>query len=554
MSEDATARWRQARVANTYHPELGMGIDVGAMALDAAVLEQLRPAMEAALASMRALEAGAIANADEQRQVGHYWLRAAALAPEPAIAEAIVVAREQVQALAADIHAGRLAPQTAAHFEHAVLVGIGGSCLGPQLVYDALGRTGQMAAAGNGPAGDQRTGQKRDGLALHFIDNTDPDGVDRLLAQLGEGLSRTLVVVISKSGGTKETRNGMLEMRAAFERKNLTFGAHAMAVTSVGSKLDDYAVEHGFLARLPMWDWVGGRTSVTSTVGLLPAALQGVDIDELLGGAAVMDILTRTEKDLWQNPAALLAAAWFDAGEGRGRRAMVMLPYKDRLVLVSRYLQQLVMESIGKRLDRDGVEVTQGLTVYGNKGSTDQHAYVQQLLDGPDNFFVTFLHVLRGRQGDSLEVEPGVTSADYLFGFLRGTRRALAERGRRSLTIWLERLDARRLGAIIALYERAVGLYAELVNVNAYHQPGVESGKRAAADTLALHQRVLAAAGEAPLDVEALAAAAGTEDYDEVLAIALHAAENDQLRCVRGEGEAPWQWRFARPPLRAEGD
>src|SRR5438477_12777714 len=156
-----------------------------------------------------------------------------------------------------------------------------------------------------------------------------------------------------------------------------------------------------------MWDWVGGRTSETSAVGLLPAALQGLDIDGILAGATACDEITR-QPDMMRNPAALLALMWYYAGEGRGTRAMVVLPYKDRLELFSRYLQQLVMESLGKWTDRDGNEVGQGIAVYGNKGSTDQHAYVQQLRDGLNNFFVTFIEVLRDRAEGrpNLEVEP----------------------------------------------------------------------------------------------------------------------------------------------------
>ena len=137
-----------------------------------------------------------------------------------------------------------------------------------------------------------------------------------------------------------------------------------------------------------MFDWVGGRTSITSAVGLLPGALIGCDIRDFLAGAAQMDAATR-EADLRRNPAALMAASWHVAGGGRGQRDMVVLPYRDRLEVFSRYLQQLVMESLGKRLNRNGEVVHQGIAVYGNKGSTDQHAYVQQLRDGVDNFFAT---------------------------------------------------------------------------------------------------------------------------------------------------------------------
>ncbi len=146
-----------------------------------------------------------------------------------------------------------------------------------------------------------------------------------------------------------------------------------------------------------MWDWVGGRTSQTSAVGLLPAALQGLDIDGLLAGAREMDVATRS-RELAKNPAALLALAWHHAGSGKGAKDMVVLPYKDRLELFSRYLQQLVMESLGKEKDLDG-RVQQGLAVYGNKGSTDQHAYVQQLRDGVANHFVLFIEVLKDRAG-----------------------------------------------------------------------------------------------------------------------------------------------------------
>jgi glucose-6-phosphate isomerase len=130
------------------------------------------------------------------------------------------------------------------------------------------------------------------------------------------------------------------------------------------------------------------------------------------------------------------------------------------------------------------------LTVYGNKGSTDQHAFVQQLRDGTADFFVTFIGVQTDREGDSLEVEPGITSGDFLHGFLLGTREALFQNGRASLTITLEEINTQTLGALIALFERAVGLYASLVGINAYHQPGVEAGKQAAGDVIELAVKI----------------------------------------------------------------
>ena len=169
---------------------------------------------------------------------------------------------------------------------------------------------------------------------------------------------------------------------------------------------------------------------------------------------------------------------------------MAVLPYKDRLELFSRYLQQLVMESLGKEKDLSGKVVHQGLTVYGNKGSTDQHAYIQQLRDGLNNFFVIFIQVLRDREGDSMEVDPRTTSGDYLLGFLLGTRQALYESSRESVKITLKDASPQTIGCLIALFERAVGFYASLINVNAYHQPGVEAGKKAATAIVHTSRRI----------------------------------------------------------------
>src|SRR5205823_10403077 len=166
------------------------------------------------------------------------------------------------------------------------------------------------------------------------------DGFDGVFDKIDNELGRTVVVVISKSGGTKETRNGMLEAEARFKAAGLDFAKHAVAITGVGSEVDKHAEKNGWLARFPMHDWVGGRTSVMSAVGLVPMALQGFDIDKFLAGAAAMDERTRGA-DVAQNAAMLLALMWHYAGNGKGEKDMVILPYKDRLALFSKYLQQL---------------------------------------------------------------------------------------------------------------------------------------------------------------------------------------------------------------------
>ncbi|MFO0946985.1 MAG: glucose-6-phosphate isomerase [Planctomycetota bacterium] len=455
--------------------DLGLSLDISRMRFDDAFLNRIQPAMQAAFRSMNELERGAIANRDENRMVGHYWLRAPELAPSPDIGQEIRGTLTEILDFRHGVHDG-LVRGEGGPFENILHIGIGGSALGPQFVAQALGTSD-------------------DPMVPYFFDNTDPDGFDLTLSRLRGALDRTLVIVVSKSGGTPETRNGMLEAQQAYRAVGLDFSKHAVAITQVGSQLDRKAAEEGWLKRFPMWDWVGGRTSVMSAVGLLPAALQGIDVEQMLAGAAAMDIVTRVP-DTTKNPAALLALMWYYAGNGKGEKDMVILPYKDRLQLFSKYLQQLVMESLGKTLDRHGKVVHQGIAVYGNKGTTDQHAYVQQLRDGVANFFVTFIEVLKARDGVSMEVEPSITSGDYLEGLLQGTRQALYENGRDSITISIEEVTPASVGKLIALYERAVGFYGELVDVNAYHQPGVEAGKKAARGVLDLELLLLEEIGK----------------------------------------------------------
>ena len=364
-----------------FHDEaLGFSLDVSRMNFGEDDLESLREPLKDALDAMDALERGAIANPDEGRMVGHYWLRAPELLRragliEDAAGRTAAQIREELEREIRDtgarvrefvrrIHGGEILGQIGRPFRHLLLVGIGGSALGPQLVADALGT-------------------RADALTPQFLDNTDPDGIHRALNVLQGKLDQTLTVVISKSGGTRETRIGMEEARAAYGRENLEFRLHAVAVTQTVEKSSLFrtARDEQWLEIFPMWDWVGGRTSVTSAVGLLPAALQGIETGELLAGARAMDEVTR-RREARKNPAALLALMWHWAGGGRGRKDMVILPYKDRLLLFSKYLQQLVMESLGKERDLKGNVVNQGIAVYGNKGSTDQHAYVQQLREG----------------------------------------------------------------------------------------------------------------------------------------------------------------------------
>ena len=519
---DTLTLWQRYQDWLFYHQGLGLYLDVSRMRFDPELVKTLQPKFDKAFKDMAVLEAGAIANPDEDRMVGHYWLRDPDLAPSETIRKDIAETLDRIKTIAQQVHQGEIHPPEAPKFTDILSIGIGGSALGPQFVSAAL-------AADFPP------------LAIHFIDNTDPAGIHRVLRQLKDRLKSTLILNISKSGGTPEPRNGMLEVKHVYDQQGLNFAQHAIAITLAGSKLDQLAKADSWLATFPLYDWVGGRTSVMSAVGLLLAALQGIDIKALLAGANEMDAATRLPQ-IKGNPAALLALSWFFAGEGKGKKDMVVLPYKDSLLLFSRYLQQLVMESLGKETDLDGQTVYQGIAVYGNKGSTDQHAYVQQLREGVPNFFATFLEVLEDCQDPTIEIEPGVKTGDYLSGFLQGTQQALYENHRDSITVTIPQVNCRTIGALIALYERAVGFYASLVNINAYHQPGVEAGKKAAASILDLQKRVLQVLQHEgqPLNLITLAQKAGSpEQVEAVYKIVRHLEANHRGIVFQGDRSKP---------------
>src|SRR5688572_23196452 len=274
--------WSRFKTYFHHNADLGVSLDISRMPFADDFFSSMEPQMQRAFDAMTKLEAGAIANPDENRMVGHYWLRAPQLAPNAEITSEITSTLSAIKDFAAKIHGGEISGPKG-KFKNLLVIGIGGSALGPQFVHHALGRP------------------RKDKLEVSFFDNTDPDGFDYVLGALRNQLSKTIVVVISKSGGTAETRNGMLEAMAAFKGAGLNPAQHFVAITGVGSKLDQVAVNEGWLARFAMWDWVGGRTSELSAVGLLPAALQGLDIQAVLDGAAAMDDVTRFPNTA-QNP------------------------------------------------------------------------------------------------------------------------------------------------------------------------------------------------------------------------------------------------------------
>src|SRR6266702_3395718 len=212
----SSSLWQRFQKYFLHYGDLDFSIDISRMRFPDDFFEKMQPRIEKAFAAMEELESGAIANPDEKRMVGHYLLRNPALAPSAQLRADIEGTNKRIKQFAADVHAGKSTAEDGKRFEHVLLIGIGGSALGPQLVADALGSA-------------------VDPMDIFFFDNTDPNGFDRVFDRIDALLPQTLVVVVSKSGGTKETRNGMLETEARFKAKRLPFNKHAVAVTGVGS-------------------------------------------------------------------------------------------------------------------------------------------------------------------------------------------------------------------------------------------------------------------------------------------------------------------------------
>lgn len=416
-------------------------------------------------AGLKAIEDGGIGNPSEGRRVGHTWLRAPSLAPGAEEADAIRGAVREALRLASEVRAGTVRA-AAGPFTRVVHIGIGGSALGPQLLVDAVGGGG---------------------LPVHVVDTIDPDGLQRVLLALGDALVTTLVLVVSKSGGTVETMGGLDVISGALVAAGCAPARHLVAVTMSGSSLHQRAGREGWLAVLPLWDWVGGRFAATSVAGLLPLALSGGDVPALLAGAAAMDAWGRERPG--EDPASVLAALWWVGGRQHGRTHMALLPYADRLAHLARFAQQLVMESLGKPV----VGGHEGIVVFGHKGSTDQHAILQHLQEGPDDTLTVLLQVLAGSHEG--EVPAGVAAGDQLQAMLLGTRRALSSAGRSVVVLTVPRVDAYVVGGLVAWIERAVSTYALLAGLNAYDQPGVEGGKLASKAILKAREALLARLG-----------------------------------------------------------
>jgi len=321
---------------------------------------------------------------------------------------------------------------------------------------------------------------------VHLPDNSDPWLLAALLDTLDA--ATTIVLVISKSGGTVETAAQLLIVHEWLASAVGSERARAQVVAITDPKtgsLRALASERGW-ATLPIPSNVGGRFSVLTAVGILPAVLTGLDAEGLMRGAARMAARC-SQTDLYENPAALIAAVSYLHDRQRGHSIHVMMPYADRLRAFTGWYVQLWAESLGKREDRNSNIVEVGPTPLGAIGATDQHAQVQLFMEGPRNKLVTFVGVREVEHDLTIPNTPGATSylgghtlAELLDAERLGTTEALAADGRPSLTVELTRLDAETLGELFMLYQAATAIAGELYGVDAFNQPGVELGKQLA--------------------------------------------------------------------------
>ncbi|HEX3276237.1 MAG TPA: glucose-6-phosphate isomerase [Gemmatimonadales bacterium] len=369
-------------------------------------------------------------------------------------------------------------------FDHVLVLGIGGSALGTKAVLSAL----------RAPAWNEWDDEGREFFPrLTVLDNVDPTTVKAALARIDP--RRVLVNVISKSGGTAETMAQYLIVRAWLDQA-LGSAVHRHLVFTTDparGALRDLAARDG-IATLSVPPEVGGRFSVLSPVGLLPAALVGVDIAALLAGAR--GAVERAESDeLRRNPAGLYAALHWAADVDLGARINVLMPYTDRLREFAEWYRQLWAESLGKRVTRDGREVHSGLTPVAAVGATDQHSQVQLFMEGPFDKVITFAVVeqpaddlvIPGPPTDVPGVLPLPSDLAYLAGKSLGgllraeyeaTAAALARAGRMSCTLRLPVLDAATFGEAIMFFQIATGYAGVFYGIDPFDQPGVELGKQ----------------------------------------------------------------------------
>ena len=369
----------------------------------------------------------------------------------------------------------KTAQDISARFDTFVVLGIGGSALGPIAVQQAL----------NHLRYNELTKEARGGPRLYVEDNIDPERMQALLDVID--LKTTCFNIITKSGATAETMSQYLIISDLLKKAvGASWHEHIVATTdSERGNLIKLAKKEGFkLFYIPAS--VGGRFSELSPVGLLAAAVCGIDIDALLEGAADMDKRCASD-NVWENPALLEAVIQYIAMEEMGINVHVMMPYADSLKYMADWFCQLWAESLGKNVTRKGMAVNLGQTPVKSLGVTDQHSQLQLYTEGPYDKIVTFLQVENFRQTTPIphgcEEFPdvaflgGKSLNELLDAEYRGTQYALLRAGRMSQTIVLPEVSAHTIGQLIYFLELVTAYAGELLDIDAFNQPGVEESK-----------------------------------------------------------------------------
>jgi glucose-6-phosphate isomerase len=362
-------------------------------------------------------------------------------------------------------------------YDHVLVLGIGGSALGTKALLNALRR----------PAWNEWDDEGREFYPrVTVLENVDPTTVAAALARIDP--RRVLVNVISKSGGTAETMAQYLVVRAWLDTALGDAASRHLVFTTDPARgaLRELAARDA-IATLDVPPAVGGRFSVLSPVGLLPAALAGIDIAGLLAGAR-QAVERASADDLLHNPAALFAALHWVADTELGARVHVLMPYTDRLRELAEWYRQLWAESLGKRVDREGRTVHVGPTPVAAVGATDQHSQVQLFMEGPYDKVITFIRLEQFRDDVPIPEAPGLPAdLAYLPGHSLGellnaeyeaTSAALAEMGRMNATLHLPELTPETFGELIMFFQLATGYAGVWYGIDPFDQPGVELGKR----------------------------------------------------------------------------
>lgn len=366
------------------------------------------------------------------------------------------------------------AAQVQKNFESIVVLGIGGSALGPIALQQAI----------NHPYYNELPHEKRKFPKFYVADNVDPERLVYLFDVID--LDKTLFIVISKSGSTSETMSQFMIIKDMLEKElgKENAKSHIVCITdSEKGNLIKIAKDENYKTfYIPAG--VGGRFSQLSPVGLLPAAICGIDIKELLAGAAFMDEACKNNPQ--KNIAAMYATINYLAMQN-GQNITVMMPYADSLKYISDWYAQLWAESLGKSVDNDGKVVNVGQTPVKALGVTDQHSQIQLYNEGPYDKIITFISVENYRETITI---PKIFEDMPAVGFLGGathneliqvehytTERALAKLNRMNMTIILPHINEFVIGQLFYMLEVATAFAGELLNINAFNQPGVEEAK-----------------------------------------------------------------------------